>query len=210
MSQARTQQNSAATISGHPKRSRYIAFRLTNEEFQLIEKAATASGDNPNSWCRKRALSASKGPNLATQDNLNHPELAILRFLVGHGFKLLLSPDDAATWTRLTTQADQRSHEIVAEPDHQRFQFLKSNGTPEVGISEFKTLAVVEEEHIQTVLQACDGNMSKAARILGRDKSQFGKLCRSKGWAKNQTPHPTRQKATRSSRSDHVAIGKTP
>lgn len=60
---------------------------------------------------------------------------------------------------------------------------LKSNETPVVGISEeFKTLAVVEEEHIQKVLRACAGNMSKAARILGREPSQFGKLCRSKGW----------------------------
>ena len=199
-------------MSGRPKRSRLIAFRLTDAEYRVIEIAATASGDDPNSWCRKSAVSAScKRPDLATPDNL-HPELAILRFLVGHGFKLLLSPADAATWTRLTTQADQRSHEILAELDHQRVlaQFLKSNGTPEVGISEFKSLAVVEEEHILTVLRACGGNMSKAARILGRDTSQFGKLCRSKGWCKKKTPHPTRQKAARSSRSNRVTIGKTP
>lgn len=211
MSQARTQQKSAVTISGHPKRSRHIAFRLTDEEFQVIEKAATASGDDPNNWCRKRVLSVScKGPNLATPDNLNHPELAILRFLVGHGFKFLLSPADAATWSRLTRQANQRSDEIVAELDHRRVldQVLKSNDTPEVGISEFKTLALVEEEHILTVLRACGGNMSKAARILGREQSQFGKLCRSKGWAKNKTHHPTQQKGSR--RSNRATFGKTP
>lgn len=209
MTQARAEQKSANTISGRPKRSRQIAFRLTDEEFQVIEKAATASGDDPNSWCRERALSAScKGPDLATQDN-PHPELAILRFLVGHGFKLLLSPADAATWTRLTTQAEQRSYEIVAEMDHQGPQFLKSYENPEAGFSAFKTLAVVEEEHIQTVLRACNGNMSKAARILGRDTSQFGKLCRAKGWAKNQAPR-TRPTETRSRRSNRRTISKTP
>ena len=63
---------------------------------------------------------------------------------------------------------------------------LESNETPVVGISEFKSLAVVAEEHMQTVLRACGGNMSKAARILGREQSQFAKLCRSKGWVGNQ------------------------
>jgi DNA-binding NtrC family response regulator len=61
---------------------------------------------------------------------------------------------------------------------------LESNETPVVGISEFKSLAVVAEEHMQKVLRACGGNMSKAARILGREQSQFAKLCRSKGWGR--------------------------
>ena len=53
-----------------------------------------------------------------------------------------------------------------------------------IGIAEdFKTLAVVEEEHMLKVLTACAGNMARAARILGREPTQFGKLCRSKGWA---------------------------
>lgn len=60
---------------------------------------------------------------------------------------------------------------------------LQSNEAPVIGISEeFKPLAVVEEEYIQRVLRAYGGNMSKAARVLGREPSQFGKLCRSKGW----------------------------
>jgi two-component system, NtrC family, response regulator PilR len=60
---------------------------------------------------------------------------------------------------------------------------LQSNEIPVIGISEdFKTLAEVEEEHILKVLRAYGGNMSKAARVLGREPSQFGKLCRSKGW----------------------------
>jgi len=38
------------------KRTRNVAFRLTEEEYELIESAATASGQDPNTWCRKMAL----------------------------------------------------------------------------------------------------------------------------------------------------------
>ena len=33
------------------------------------------------------------------------------------------------------------------------------------------------------VLTACGGNMVRAAKILGREPTQFGKLCRFTGWA---------------------------
>jgi len=71
-------------------------------------------------------------------------------------------------------------------PDYLRIEVgdLQPNEMPIIGISEeFKTLAAVEEEYIQRVLRAYGGNMSKAARVLGREPSQFGKLCRSKGWS---------------------------
>jgi len=60
---------------------------------------------------------------------------------------------------------------------------LKPNEAAVIGISEqFKTLAEVEAEHIQRVLRAFGGNMTKAARVLGREPTQFGKMCRAKGW----------------------------
>ncbi len=60
---------------------------------------------------------------------------------------------------------------------------LEPNEVPLIGISkDFKTLEAVEEEHILRVLRAYGGNMSKAARVLGREPTQFGKLCRTKGW----------------------------
>ena len=37
------------------KKSRNITFRLTDEEYGQVEKAATAAGDDPNNWCRKAA-----------------------------------------------------------------------------------------------------------------------------------------------------------
>ena len=38
------------------KRIKYVSFRLTDEEYTEIEKAAVAAGDDPNNWCRNLAL----------------------------------------------------------------------------------------------------------------------------------------------------------
>src|SRR5205823_8604383 len=94
------------------KRTRNIAFRLTDEEYGGIEKAAESSGDDPNTWCRKLALAQSiEGHSFTKNERLINKEIALLRFLIGHGFKLLFSRNEtsAATWNQLTTQADQRS-----------------------------------------------------------------------------------------------------
>lgn len=100
------------------KKSRNITFRLTDDEYSRIEKAAAASGDDPNTWCRKLALTQlSEGATFTKNERLIYQEIALLRFLIGHGFKLFFSSnkDTAAAWSKLTTQADERSEEIVSE-----------------------------------------------------------------------------------------------
>ena len=100
------------------KRTKNIAFRLTDDEYAQIEKAATATGDDPNTWCRKLALTqSSEGHSFTENERLIYREIALLRFLLGHGFKLAFgrNEDTAATWKKLTAQADQRSEEIVNE-----------------------------------------------------------------------------------------------
>jgi hypothetical protein len=100
------------------KRTKNIAFRLNDEEFAQIEKAATASGEDPNTWCRKMALTQSgEGHSFTENERLIYQEIALLRFLLGHGFKLAFGRNEemAATWKKLTAQADERSQEIVSE-----------------------------------------------------------------------------------------------
>lgn len=100
------------------KRTKNIAFRVTDEEYAQMERAATASGDDPNTWCRKLALTQSgEGHTLTKNERLIYQEIALLRFLVGHGFKLLFGRNEAtaAAWKKLTAQADQRSERIVDE-----------------------------------------------------------------------------------------------
>ena len=100
------------------KKTRNITFRLTDEEYEQVEKAALAADDDPNNWCRKAAIDkSSERFALTKNEHLLYQEIALLRFLVGHGFKLLLSSDDAtkAEWKKLTAQADQKSDRIVDE-----------------------------------------------------------------------------------------------
>jgi|ERR1700686_5272299 len=100
------------------KKSRNITFRLTDEEYGRVERAAAAAGDDPNNWCRKAAVSQlSEGHTFTKNERLIYQEIALLRFLIGHGFKQLFSRNEitAATWKKLTMQADQKSEEIVAE-----------------------------------------------------------------------------------------------
>ena len=100
------------------KRSKVVAFRLTDEENGEIERAAVAAGDEPNNWCRKLALTAAReGPLFGKTGRLIYTELAILRFLIGNGLRILFSRNEgeAAAWTRYTAQADQKADEIVAE-----------------------------------------------------------------------------------------------
>jgi uncharacterized protein (DUF1778 family) len=99
------------------KRTRNIAFRLTDDEYQQIERAANASGEDANTWCRKTALAHSQeGHTFTKNERLIYQEIALLRFLIGHGFKLLFSRDEdtAKAWKKLTAQADGKSDEIVA------------------------------------------------------------------------------------------------
>ena len=100
------------------KRTKNIAFRVTDEDYARIEEAATAAGDDANNWCRKATLSQlSEGHTFTKNERLIYQEIALLRFLLGHGFKLLFSKSEttAAAWKKLTAQADQRSDEIVRE-----------------------------------------------------------------------------------------------
>jgi hypothetical protein len=99
------------------KRTKNITFRLTDDEYSQIEKAATASVDDPNTWCGKLALTqSSEGHTFTKNERLIYQEIALLRFLIGHGFKLLFSRNEATAtaWKKFTDQADQRSEEIVS------------------------------------------------------------------------------------------------
>ena len=98
------------------KKSRSVAFRLTNEQYEQIENAALAAGEDPNSWCRKVALlQLTEGFGLTKNDRLLYEEIARVRYLVGCGFRILLESQEttAANWRIITAKADQRAGQIA-------------------------------------------------------------------------------------------------
>src|SRR3954462_11597121 len=98
-------------------KTRNITFRVTNEEYAQIEKIAGEVSEDPNTWCRKIAVAASReGSGLAKNERILYGEIARLRYLVGHGFKLLLGGEQptAAAWKKITAQVEERGDEIVA------------------------------------------------------------------------------------------------
>jgi hypothetical protein len=99
------------------KRTKNIAFRLTDEDYAQIEKAAFSAGEDPNTWRRKLALAHPARATDSLRTTTCCREIALLQFLLGHGFKLLLGTNEttAGTWKKLTAQADQKSDVIVAE-----------------------------------------------------------------------------------------------
>ena len=98
------------------RKSRSVTFRLTNEQYEQMENAALAAGEDLNGWCRKVALiQMSEGFGLTKNDRLLYEEIARMRYMVGHGFRLLLDSKEAsaAAWKKITSDADQSS-EVIA------------------------------------------------------------------------------------------------
>jgi hypothetical protein len=98
-------------------RTRNIAFRVTSDQYGQVEKLAAEEGLDPNTWCHKILVAALReGSGLARNERILYGEIARLRFLVGHGFKLLLGGEQptAAAWKKITTQVEERGDEIVA------------------------------------------------------------------------------------------------
>jgi hypothetical protein len=94
------------------KKTKLIAFRVTDDEYAEIERIALAVGDDPNNWRRTVIVSAAlEGSGLTKTERLIYEEIARVRYLVGNGFRILFGyPEEAtaANWKLITAQADQR------------------------------------------------------------------------------------------------------
>src|SRR5439155_24870398 len=77
---------------------------------------AKAAGDDTNNWVRNVVLSQANVGKGMTKTQLIYEELARVRYLAGHGFRLLFGsePVTAADWKKITADADQSSNIIAA------------------------------------------------------------------------------------------------
>ena len=99
------------------KKTRTIAFRVTDEEYAEIERVALAVGEDPNNWSRSMTVTAAReGSGLTKTERLLYEEIARVRYLTGHGFRLLFGTTEAtaARWKKLTADVD-HSADIIAD-----------------------------------------------------------------------------------------------
>jgi uncharacterized protein (DUF1778 family) len=103
-------------MSENTKKTKTIAFRVSEIEFAQIEKTAQASGKNPNDWCRDLAIvEASLENSLSPNERIIFEELAKARYLLGIGFGLLASGDlSTESWNQTKKLVDEKSSEIAA------------------------------------------------------------------------------------------------
>lgn len=99
------------------KKTKNIAFRVTDDEYAQIERTALAMGVDTNVWCRNIVVTeAREGSGLTKTERLLYEEIARARYLVGHGFRLLFASNGTAAdaWKKITADIDQHS-EIIAD-----------------------------------------------------------------------------------------------
>jgi hypothetical protein len=73
-----------------PKMTRVISFRVTEEDWVKIQRAAEQSGTTPNEWCRRMALERLNLWSGMTRNQLIlFSQIARCRFLVENAFQLL-------------------------------------------------------------------------------------------------------------------------
>ena len=71
------------------KMSRIISFRVTEEDWLEIERAAAESGDVPNKWCRMTTVETARMPTrLTPNQRVLFAQMTRAGFLVENGFQL--------------------------------------------------------------------------------------------------------------------------
>ncbi|MGH9966769.1 MAG: hypothetical protein ACREBG_02890 [Pyrinomonadaceae bacterium] len=90
-----------------PKMSKVISFRVTEEDWLKIEKAAADSGETPNEWCRMTTLESLKMPvGLTPNQWILFSQMARSTFLVENGFQLLADETlESEHWKRYRAYA---------------------------------------------------------------------------------------------------------
>ena len=104
-------------MSEENKKTKTIAFRVSEKTFARIEKAAASTGKTPNDWCRDLIETETESEELfSPNERIIFEELAKLRYLVGIGFGLLSTDElNAGSWGETKRQVDNFGEKIAAQ-----------------------------------------------------------------------------------------------
>ena len=108
-----------------PKMTRVISFRVTDEDWFRIEKAATDCGYEPHEWCRTLALETAKMPlGMTPNERILFRQVCHNLFLVENGFTLLADDTlESDVWKRYRAYAKQN---LSAIADHTVEDYVSS------------------------------------------------------------------------------------
>jgi hypothetical protein len=104
----------------------------------MAEFAAATGAENVNEWCRKVVLERiATGDTLTKNERLLYEEIARLRYLTGHGFRLLAVEElDQDSWENVRATANAKGREIADELMRRAVQSRVLNGETEGGEDE--------------------------------------------------------------------------
>jgi len=90
-----------------PKMTRVVNFRVTEEDWLEIQRAASDCGEPVNEWCRILALETIKMPvGLTPSDRILFSQIARAGFLLENGFQLLADETlESEHWKRYRNYA---------------------------------------------------------------------------------------------------------
>ena len=97
------------------KKSQFISFRVTEEQLNKIESAATDAGTKPSDWCRDVVREKVEDEHPMTKgERFLFEQFARAQYLVTQGFQLL-ADDNLTTeeWKKYRAIANQRISEIA-------------------------------------------------------------------------------------------------
>lgn len=100
-----------------PKMTRVISFRVTDEDWFRIERAASDCGHEPHEWCRTLALETAKMPlGMTPNERILFRQVCHNLFLVENGFTLLADDNlESDLWKRYHAYAKSNLDAITAQ-----------------------------------------------------------------------------------------------
>jgi hypothetical protein len=98
-----------------PRKSKYISFRVTEEQLKKLERAAADAGAKARDWCREVVLERVGHERPMTKgERFLFEQFARELYLVTHGFQLLAEDNlTSDEWKKIRAIANERTSEIA-------------------------------------------------------------------------------------------------
>lgn len=98
-----------------PKKTQYISFRVTEEQLNRIESAATDAGAKARDWCRDVVMEKVGDERPMTKiERFLFEQFARAQYLVTQGFQLLADENlTGEEWKKFRAIANERTSEIA-------------------------------------------------------------------------------------------------